>query len=313
MEVIPGGAAFGAMGHDVPRATTAEQLGNDPLVLIVRTRPERSLFTFAEPVSVELKLKNQGTTPFSVPDLLNPEFGITTLFIRDPRGEVHRYRPLFKLCGEPRMKVLEPGESLYESVFLAYGAGGFYFQEPGEYQVWAVYEAGALRLRSNALRIRVSFPQKASDEEMALLAYEKEQGQVLYMRGAPHLTAATDQLREVVERFPTTNLARYIHLCLGQAQSKPFKDLVAGEIRPPNLEEAAHELESARALPAKAKTSSLDNITYGEAVDMLKDVYMRMDNDKQAKSVLNETCDYFERMEVKQEVIQDMRAEASAL
>lgn len=313
MEVIPGGAPFGALGHDLPRATTGEQLQKDPLALYVRTRPERYLFAFAEPVSVELKLKNQGPAPITVPDMLNPEFGMTTLFIRDPRDQVRAYRPLFKLCGEPHTKELAPGESLYESVFLAFGAAGFYFQEPGEYQVWAVYEAGGLRLRSNPLRIRVAFPHRAGDEHMALLAFDKEQGQVLYMRGAPHLTAGTGQLREVVQRYPTSSLARYIHLCLGEAQAKPFKDIVSGQILPPDLEQAARELERARALPARAKRSTLDNITYGQAVDLLKDIYLKMDKEQQAKKVLTETADYFERMEVKEQVIEDIRAEARAL
>ena len=313
MEVIPGGAGFGALGHDVPRATTDDQLLSAPLALYVRTRPERQLFAFAEPVTVELKLKNQGPLPARVPDLLNPEFNVTTVFIRDPRGQVRPYRPLFRLCGESRSRELPPDQSIYESVFLTYGAGGFYFQEPGDYQVWAVYEAGGLRLRSNALRIRVAFPQKESDEQMALLAFEKEQGQVLYMRGAPHLEVATNQLREIVDRFPSTNLARYVQLCLGNSQAKPFKDIVAGEVVQPNLKEAAKDLEGATSMPAKAKQSPLDNITYGKAVDLLADIYMKMDQDKQAKDVLTETANYFERMEVKKQVIEDMRAEASAI
>ncbi len=313
LEVIPGGAAFGALGHDVARTATSWQQATAPLALYLRTRPERRLFAFAEPVTVELKLKNQGAEPVSVPDQLNPEFGLVQVFIRSPHGQVRPYRPLFRLCGEPHSAELPPGESLYESVFLAFGADGFYFSEPGEYQVWAVHELGGARLSSNALRLRVAFPQKAGEEEMALLTFERDQGHVLYMRGAPHLASATDQLREVVERWPTTNLARYIHLCLGQSQAKPFKDVVANEIRPANVQQAVQELERARALPAKVKPSSLDNITYGRAVDLLADLYLDTDREAQAKTVLNQTADYFQRMEVKEEVIKDIRAKAGAL
>jgi len=255
LEVIPGGAAFGAPGHDVaaPTAVSPSQQEASPVALYVRTRPERYLFHFAEPVTVELKLKNQTEAPVVVPDMLSPEFGLLGLFIRDPRGKVRPYQPLFRLCGEGRTAELPPGEKLYESVFLAYGRGGFYFEEPGEYQIWAVYTAGGLRLRSNALRIRVAFPQSADDEDMALRTFGHEQGHVLYMRGAGHLQTGNDQLREVADRFPKTNLARYIHYCFGNSQAREFKDVVTGTTRPAQLRQAVKDLTTASTLMRQTK------------------------------------------------------------
>lgn len=212
------------------------------------------------------------------------------------------------------MVELPPGEKLYESVFLAYGAGGFYFDEPGEYQIWAVYGAGGLRLRSNALRIRIAFPQTPAEEEMALWTFGQDQGHVLYMRGAPHLQTGTDQLREVTERFPRTNLARYIHYCFGNSQAREFKDVVAQEIRPPRVEEAIQQLELAREFsPRKEKHSALDNITHGRAVDLLCDLYRRADRLEEAESTLTQTVRYFKRMEVKKEVVANMRRRARAI
>jgi hypothetical protein len=315
MEVIPGGAAFGALGHDVPVPTAAlpQQLETAPVALYVRTRPERYVFHFAEPVTIELKLKNQTQAPMTVPDMLNPELGLLELYIRDPKGQVRPYQPLFKLCGEARTAELPPGEKLYESVFLAYGAGGFYFEEPGEYQIWALYGAGGLRLRSNVLRIRVAFPQTPGDEEMALWTFGREQGHVLYMGGAAHLQTGNDQLREVVERFPDTNLARYVHYCFGSSEARAFKDLVAGQVRPPQPEEAARELEQAVTLLPQTKQSALDNLTHGEAVDLLYDLYRQADQFEEAKSVLTQTARYFKRMEVKPAVVEDLRERAKAI
>ena len=317
MEVIPGGAAFGALGHDVaaPMAASPQSLEQAPVALYVRTRPERYLFNFAEPVTVELKLKNQTQAPMVVPNMLNPEFGLLELYIRDPKGRVKPYQPLFKLCGEVKTKELPPGEKLYESVFIAYGAGGFYFEEPGEYQIWAVYGAGGLRLRSNALRIRVAFPQKPEEEKMALMTFERDQGHVLYMRGAAHLDQANDQLREVAEQFPRTGLSHYIHFCFGNSQARGFKNLITGEVQPPKLEEAAKQLTEASKLVVvdRKQRSMLDNITHGRAVDLLTDVYQRMDEPAQAKEVLDKTVRYFTRMEVKPDVIQEMKDTANAM
>jgi hypothetical protein len=315
MEVIPGGTAFGALGHDVPvpTATSPQQLESAPVALYLRTRPERYLFDFAEPVTVEIKLKNQGPAPTKVPDMLNPEFGLLDLFIRDPRGHVRPYRPLFKLCGEARTVELAPGDKLYESVFLAFGAGGFYFEEPGEYQLWAVYGAGGLRLRSNALRIRVAFPQSPEDEKMALWTFGHEQGHVLYMNGAEHLKGGNDQLREVTERFPTTHLSRYIHYCFGNSKAREFKNAITGEVRKPKLEEAAKELETASTFLRATQRSALDNITHGRAVDLLYDVYRQMDRPQKAVSALSKTERYFRRMDVKPSVIQDLQYKIEAL
>jgi len=315
LEVIPGGAAFGALGHDLPAPAPAslQQLAQAPLALYVRTRPERYLFQFAEPVTVELKLKNQSQSPVIVPNMLNPECGLLQLYLRDPRGQVRLYRPLFKLCGQGQTTELPAGEKLYASVFLAYGADGFYFQEPGEYQIWAVYGAGGVRLRSNALRIRVAFPQTAGEEEMALWTFGPDQGHVLYMQGAPHLDEGNEQLREVVERFPDTNLARYIHLCFGYSQAHQFKDLVAGRVRPAQPEAAIQELEQAVSFPPRARQSALDNITHGGAVDLLYELYCQADQPMRARSLLTETVRYFKRLEVRPEVIAELRDRAKAI
>jgi hypothetical protein len=307
------------MGHDgydgpAPRALSPRLQEAAPLALSVRTRPERYLFEFAEPVTIELKLKNQTAAPVLVPDMLNPELGLLELFIGDPKGQVHTYRPLFRLCGEPRTVELKPGDKLYESVFISYGATGFYFEEPGEYNVWAVYGAGGLRLRSNMLRLRVAFPQSRDDEKIALWTFGREQGHVLYMRGAQHLQAGNDQLSEVTERFPDTNLARYVHLCFGNSQAREFKDLVTARVRPPQQRDAAQHLEQARTFHLRRKShSALDNITYGRTVKLLADLYLETGQPERAKSVLTQTVRYFRRMSVKAEVIDGLRGQARAI
>jgi len=313
-EVIPGGAGFGVLGHDAPGPLAAPASSQDhaPLTLQVRTRPERYLFHFAEPVTVEIKLKNHSRARVTVPNMLNPEFGLLELLIRDPKGLVRSYRPLFRLCGEARVAELPPDHKLYESVFLGYGGDGFYFMEPGEYHIWAAYGAGGLR--SNTLRIRVAYPRTAEDEEMALWAFGQDQGHVLYMRGGDHLQAGQDQLCEVTERFPDTNLSRYIQFCLGLGRARAFKDVVRGVAREPRTKDAIECLEKARAFsPRWEGHSSLDNISHGRAANMLSDLYAQTGQPERARSVLAQTAQYFTHMRVKPEVIQDLRVRAASI
>lgn len=312
LDVIPGGAALGASTADagVPWAESARQQEAAPVALYLRTRPERYLFEFAEPVTVEVKLQNQTAAPMVVPDMLSAEFGLLELFLRDPRGQVRPYKPLFKLCGQARNVELPAGEKLFESIFLGYGADGFYFEEPGEYQVWAAYGAGGLRLRSNVLRIRVAFPLTADDEKVALYTFGRDQGHVLYMRGAEHLQSGVDQLREVADRYPTTYLARYIQMCLGSSQARDFKNLVTGQVRPPQPEAAIGHLSEAAKFLRRTGRSALDNITHNQTVQLLAKLYDRMDEPEKAKALLDKTVRYFTRMEVKPEVIATLRSRA---
>jgi hypothetical protein len=226
---------------------------------------------------------------------------------------VRPYKPLFKLCGEARSAELPPGGKLYESIFVAYGAEGFYFEEPGEYDIWAVFGAGGMRLRSNVLRIRVAYPETPDDENLALWTFGQEQGHVLYMQGAQHLQAGNDQLREVTKRFPTTHLARYIHLCFGSSEAREFKDVTTGQVRSPQPETAVRHLTEATKLLRRTQKSALDNITHGRAVDMLYDLYSETDEPEEAKAILDKTARYFTRMEVKPDVIADIRDRARAI
>jgi hypothetical protein len=186
--------------------------------------------------------------------------------------------------------------------------------EPGEYQIWAVYGAGGLRLRSNRLRIRVAYPRTAEDEEMALWAFGRDQGHVLYMRGGDHLQDGQDQLCEVTERFPDTNLSRYIQFCLGLGEARIFKDVVRGVAREPQIGDAIERLEKARAFsPRWEGHSALDNISHGRAANTLSDLYARAGQPGRARSVLTQTAQYFAHMRVKPEVIQDLRVRAAAI
>ncbi len=307
LDVIPGGTAFGASSHSEVAAAPApmDQVKSAPVGLYMRTRPERSLYQFAEPITVEIKLENQTEAAMIVPHMLKPEFGLMEIWIRNPRGQVQPYAPLFKLCSEARHQELPPGEKLFESVFLGYGAQGFYFQEPGEYQIWAIYTAGGLRLRSNVLRIRVAYPQSREEEQMAVYTFGDEQGHLLYMRGGDHLRRGTDELLEVTDRFPTTHLAHYIHYCLGSSQAREFKDTVSGRVRSPQIDRAIRQLTQATTLLRETQQSALDNITHGRVVDLLYECYQKIDALEEAEALLTRTVGYFQRMQVKKSVIAD--------
>ena len=67
--------------------------------------------------------------------------------------------------------------SIYESAFIGYGKDGFYFDQPGFYQLRAIYYAldGSLVL-SNTLNLRVRNPLNTTDEEVAEVVLRRGTG-----------------------------------------------------------------------------------------------------------------------------------------
>ena len=128
-----------------------------PLELEVRVHRETS-FEFLEPVVAELRLKNVSSTPMVIDANALRGDGLAIVVSKDG-GETKRWLPFARYCMAPAPQVLQPGDAIYESVFLSAGTGGWLVSEPGTYTVYAVTEseagAGAL---SKPLKIVVERP-----------------------------------------------------------------------------------------------------------------------------------------------------------
>jgi hypothetical protein len=142
--VIMGGDPWSSGSHmDAPPAAYDDGAG--ALELTIRSK---GYFEFMEPVSVELRLRNlDPAQPKAIDARLAPEQGRVKLVVLKPDARVLGYHPMTCMLGESVERVLAPagvgkaGEDRYsEEVFIAYGGDGFYFAEPGEYMIRAMYE-----------------------------------------------------------------------------------------------------------------------------------------------------------------------------
>jgi hypothetical protein len=246
LAVIMGGDPFGSAASVLATATYdlhgahAEGKGGQ-LELLLRSK---EYFDFIEPVFVELRLRNRTSKPVEVDTRLDPAYGVVTLFVRHPNGQVLRYEPGACTLGSPNHRELGPrakrkaeeGPDRYsEEIFLGSGMGGFYFDEPGEYRVWAWYRAaGGRTLPSNVHRVRVGFPFERAEDRLAQDYFSYPVGLSLYLRDHRAFQAkqAENILRDALHvggdaPGRTARIAAF----LAQAASEPFYEVKKREVK----------------------------------------------------------------------------------
>ncbi len=230
--VIMGGDPWASGGHleEETGDMMAQLEGSAPIELLLRAQ---EYFDFLEPVTIEVRLRNLlPDIPLSLDTRLSPEFGGVIFYIQRPDGHVVQYDPVMCKLGTPEIRTLLPaplaveGEDRYsENVTLTYGSGGFYFDEPGEYQIRAVYQGGGdILIPSNTLRLRVGRPFSKEEDRLAYDFFSFEVGMSLYVQGSqsPFLAKGMDVLNTVVERYKNTLLGAKAAAVIARSVGEPF-------------------------------------------------------------------------------------------
>lgn len=292
---------------------------NAPLSLEVRSF---DLHDFGAPVKVELKLKNLSSNVLKVNAHLIPENGLVTIYIRRPNGERVRYVPPVRRDMADNCVDLAPGESVYETVMLSYGANGPLFHEPGEYNIRAYYNLpGAGVVISKNFRLRVTTPTSRGTEELAHLLFSHEVAKFIYFGGVERYPKITSRLEEVVEKYAKTEpvLVRHINAVLGLQASRGFKRVVIKNgcrvvnLRKANPAKAVKHLEAAREPVPVRRVSALDLITYNRLSTKLADCYLSLNKKAEAERTLRRTLSYFQRQHVVKSVLTDYKERIKSL
>ena len=298
-EVIMGGDSFGLKGHYDVNPLEFSSISNDiPIGLNIRTSKE--IFRFCEPVHVEIKLQNLNEKEMQLPGKLHPGAGLVKLFIKRPDGRIKGYEPLMKKCIRPEHTNLaskgDSKDSLYESSIIDYGGNGFNFRDPGEYEIWGVYDGIVI---SNIHKIRISYPGSSDDEEIAMLKHGREQGNLLYLSGSDseYLENGHKKLLKVAEEYSDKALGAYVNMIEGMNLGWGFKDLIRSRVRKPDHKKALQHLEMAD------RPEFFDNITYHRMVDQIADSLSELGKNKDAATRLTELADHFAKQHVRDWVV----------
>lgn len=320
--VIPGGNRYDPSELLHPSRLTPPYLVDEaPIELALRSKPYHH---FLEPVHVELRLRNRSSLPVAVDPRLQPEYGNVVLYVRRPSGQVVEFKPLFRHLAEPQTTTLEPFDSKHkgqdrwsECVCLSYGCYGFYFDDPGEYQVQAFYRGPANSLiPSNPLHLRLGYPASTDVDRKAADYFSYEAGTVLHLQGSrsPRLEKGWDVLADLAEQLKDNPVGAHLSLSLAHGLARPFLSR-EGE----KLKEKKPELEAAlkflnRALEQHNQdNATFDNLLYHQCRRARATALAGMGKNKEAADELEALASELKRRGAHPPVLKEITEHAKKL
>jgi hypothetical protein len=322
--VIMGGDPWASGGHlEAPPGAMAQLEGTRPVQLLLRSK---GYFEFMEPVAIEFRLRNLlEDLPLDLDTRLNPEYGSVAIYIRRPNGRIVEYAPILCRLATPDVQTLQPsnngdeGEDRYsEEVFLSYGKHGFYFDEPGEYLVRAVYQGtGDLLVPSNLHRVRVGNPLSREQDQLAHDFFTDEVGMSLYLGGSqsPFLSEGMGLLEDVARRYQDTPLGAKAATTVASSIARPFFRLQDGVMQ--KTHSADPEMALALTEPAlevyRREGSSSLNMAYHELARGRAGFLEALDQNEKAKEELAAARDDLEDRGVNRTVLADIETHRESL
>ncbi|GAB4513174.1 MAG: hypothetical protein Kow0047_24750 [Anaerolineae bacterium] len=292
--VIMGGDPWASGGHlGMPIEAGIEVDGEGPMELLVRSK---GYFEFLEPITIEVRARNlMPDQPLDVEARLHPELGNLMLFIRKPNGETLQYVPIVCKVGESEKRTLKPtaeaveGEDRYsENLFVSFGHDGFYFDEPGEYLVKAIYMgAGGLLIPSNTHRLRIGAPADRNLDRVAQDFFSYEVGMALYLQGSqsPYLQKGMELLQTIAEERANTLLGARVARMIAPSIAQPFfriQEQKIVKVHEPDPQQALALTDRALKTYRQEKSKAL-NIEYHELVQSRVAMMVQIGGTAQAK------------------------------
>ena len=173
------------------------------------------VFDFLQPVFLQVELINRTRQSLELPNwLLDPKAGALDVIVRrvTDSGSTDRavlWAPVMQRCYElvpQAVDTVAAGGSICRNLNLTFGAGGFTFAEPGEYEVQTVVslpnqsQQREYIIPSNRLRIRIGYPQTREEEKDAMVLLRRDVGLYFALGGSHVLEAARDDLEAICAR-----------------------------------------------------------------------------------------------------------------
>lgn len=185
------------------------------LTLSIRVNRAAARFEALEPVIAEVKLKNTSSVAVVVDKNALAGEDLVVIIDRDGK-EPRQWAPYQRYCLLAEPQILEPGQSIYAPLYLSAGVNGFDLADPGAYRIYVALRTDAGDVLSAPLELKVARYESRQQEALADTVFDSEVGRVLAFGGSRVLGQACDDLREVVERVPDSQIAKHAAAALGR-------------------------------------------------------------------------------------------------
>jgi hypothetical protein len=311
-----GGNAFAVGAAEIDPELFADRTENNSgLKLELRSK---DVYAYGEPVVAEIKLSTTDLRGKRAHSYLHPDDEMVQIAIRKPSGSTVLYRPMIEHCVDEAKTVILTSEhpAIYDSAYIGYGKDGFYFDQPGAYQLRAMYIAqDGSRVVSPTLNLQVRSPYTATDEEVGELFMGDEQGQLLKLLGSDSeaLKQGNVALDLVLDKHAEHPLAVYARLVKGINAQRNFKKLAVDKVvkvRDAKPQESVALLSSV--VDDSTDEKGVDNITLNLAMRRLARAHKETGDLEKAGATMDKMVDVFEQKQLKPYILQQITADAEA-
>ncbi len=253
------------------------------LQLDLRVNKERPVFEFMEPVNIELKLKNISNQTREVDQAILKDIGHMTISITRDRTDTKQYRSYSQVCYAAQKITLQPGESLYDNLFLSAGSLGWYIADPGMYEITVALSAAReddqdkeiVSASFSLIVLRPNMKRKREEEKLAQDVFNDDVGRILAFQGSRILESGNNVLQELSERFPQANAVPHAQVALEVPKLRNFKTMEFHNGKPQvtvqdaKLEEASQQLHKVLVDNGTETVNILGNIGFKQVCDTL--------------------------------------------
>lgn len=285
--------------------------------LQLRVHHDRPRLQFMEPAMIEVKATNTSGAPMVVDEDLLEGGHHLTLVVKRGNAPARLWQPFATACHEPRQRVLAPGESIYQPLFIGAGKGGWLVDEPGVYTVQGcLHLPNGEDIVSPPLQLRVEPPASHAEAVIAQDVLSEAVARVLAFDGTSALNAPADTLREASAQFADRRIATHAMVALGLPLRRPAKivrprgaehDAPALQVAGAKPEEARALLSSALLQDSRAAAATLGHVEYREYAEAFATWLARAGDPKGAKKAVDEAADTLQARAVKPAVVRQMR------
>jgi hypothetical protein len=292
----------------------AAQLSEPGLRLQVRANRENGEFQFLEPVVLELKLTNVSSEPRIIDANVLKKTDDMTIVVKRQGSRARTFRPFARYCYRADRRVLMPGESIYESLFVSVGSNGWLVAEPGRLVVQVALHDDSSDVLSNPMALRIA-PSRGYDEEyLAQDVFTEDVGRVLTFDGSEALGDAVDTLRLAAERLSDRRIATHARIALGAPAMRQFKRLrfegETGKIidaRSPDPESAIENFDAALIADPELAAETLGHVDTKFYAEMYANWLAETGRPSDGAKVLATVANEFDRRGVLPSVVTALR------
>lgn len=171
-----------------------------------------------EPVAVDATVVNASNDSQWIDANMMLGCGAVEAVIKKPNGHVVRFKPFADKLYNRELRLLRPGEPMKTTLPLFAGTDGWYFSEPGQYQVKIGFHGPKGFQVSNTLAVTIRPPEFYEEQVVAQDYFSEDVARVLAMSGSHTLEDANNVLKELASpKFANLKVSSHAALALVNA------------------------------------------------------------------------------------------------